>query len=157
MQDGAAKIVAIAWSHNNMKLAVCTADRGKGDRAGTGNKGREKGALFRYFKQQCKIVESYIFLLVSDSAVRRHWREAGQVQHQACGRQVRQEELHREGSRLQPGLDQARRGPDGQHRVRLQDWRGLRGEEGDLQQVHTDLSGHLYSLALRGRPRVGLR
>ena len=32
MQDGAAKIVAIAWSHNNMKLAVCTADRGKVDR-----------------------------------------------------------------------------------------------------------------------------
>ena len=30
VQDGAAKIVAIAWSHNNMKLAVCTADRGKG-------------------------------------------------------------------------------------------------------------------------------
>ena len=55
VQDGAAKIVAIAWSHNNMKLAVCTADRGKGDRAGTGNKGREKGALFRYFKQQCKL------------------------------------------------------------------------------------------------------
>ena len=69
MQDGAAKIVAIAWSHNNMKLAVCTADRGKGDRAGTRIKGREKGALFRYFKQQCKIVESYIFPLLSDSAV----------------------------------------------------------------------------------------
>ena len=27
VQDGAAKIVAIAWSNNNMKLAVCTADR----------------------------------------------------------------------------------------------------------------------------------
>ena len=27
VQDGAAKISAIAWSHNNMKLAVCTADR----------------------------------------------------------------------------------------------------------------------------------
>ena len=27
VQDGAAKITAIAWSHNNMKLAVCTADR----------------------------------------------------------------------------------------------------------------------------------
>ena len=27
VEDGAAKIVAIAWSNNNMKLAVCTADR----------------------------------------------------------------------------------------------------------------------------------
>ena len=27
VQDGAAKIVAITWSNNNMKLAVCTADR----------------------------------------------------------------------------------------------------------------------------------
>ena len=38
MQDGAAKIVAIAWSHNNMKLAVCTADRGKVDRVRKGRK-----------------------------------------------------------------------------------------------------------------------
>ena len=43
VQDGAAKIVAIAWSHNNMKLAVCTADRGKGDRAGTGKWQQGKG------------------------------------------------------------------------------------------------------------------
>ena len=27
VQDGAAKITAMAWSNNNMKLAVCTADR----------------------------------------------------------------------------------------------------------------------------------
>ena len=27
VQDGAAKITALAWSPNNMKLAVCTADR----------------------------------------------------------------------------------------------------------------------------------
>ena len=26
-QDGAAKITALSWSANNMKLAVCTADR----------------------------------------------------------------------------------------------------------------------------------
>jgi hypothetical protein len=26
-QDGAAKITALSWSSNNMKLAVCTADR----------------------------------------------------------------------------------------------------------------------------------
>ena len=26
-QDGAAKITAMAWSPNNLKLAVCTADR----------------------------------------------------------------------------------------------------------------------------------
>jgi hypothetical protein len=26
-QDGAAKITAVTWSANNMKLAVCTADR----------------------------------------------------------------------------------------------------------------------------------
>ena len=71
VQDGAAKIVAIAWSHNNMKLAVCTADRGKGDRAGPRIKGREKGALFRYFKQQCKFSSCSVILLFDDTGEKR--------------------------------------------------------------------------------------
>ncbi len=31
-QDGAAKIAALSWSPNNMKLAVCTADRVKSEK-----------------------------------------------------------------------------------------------------------------------------
>ena len=51
MQDGAAKIVAIAWSHNNMKLAVCTADRGKVDRVevSTRHERERQGAVSKYF------------------------------------------------------------------------------------------------------------